>query len=59
MILGVKGVDGLMMLQLVGYNGISLEGQVDIFNGKQFWKVFFIGIYIIEVYGVFGGNGMC
>lgn len=57
--LGAKGVDGPTMSQLVGYNGTSLEGQVDIFNGKQLWKVPFTGTYTIEAYGASGGNGTC
>lgn len=57
--LGAQGKDGPTKSQLGGYNGTSLEGKVNIINGKQLWDVPFTGTYTIEALGSSGGNGTC
>ena len=57
--LGAQGADGPTKLQLDGYKGTTLEGQVTIEKGIQYWKVPFSGTYEIEVLGASGGKGTC
>lgn len=39
------------------YKGTTLEGDVTLHNGIQFWKVPFTGMYTIEAIGASGANG--
>ncbi|XP_074637350.1 uncharacterized protein LOC141895423 isoform X2 [Acropora palmata] len=55
--LGAEGPNGPTKSQLSGYNGTSLEGQVYIKQGIQYWTVPFSGTYVIETLGASGGNG--
>ena len=57
--LGARGKDGPTKAQLEGYKKTSLEGQVDVQQGIQFWKVPESGTYVIEAFGASGGNGTC
>lgn len=57
--LGAQGPHGPTTAEVVGYSGTSLEGQVDIENGYQLWKVPISGTYSIEAFGASGGNGTC
>lgn len=57
--LGAQGPHGPTTAEVVGYSGTSLEGQVDIENGYQLWKVPISGTYSIEALGASGGNGTC
>ena len=55
--LGAKGPNGPTKSQLSGYHGTSLEGQISIDNGIQYWTVPFCGSYVIEALGASGSNG--
>lgn len=57
--LGAQGADGPTKSQLGGYKGTTLEGQVTIEQGIQYWKVPFSGTYAIEALGASGGKGTC
>ena len=57
--LGAQGPYGPTTAEVVGYSGTNLEGQVEIENGYQLWKVPISGTYSIEAFGASGGNGTC
>lgn len=57
--LGAQGAIGPTKSQLDGYKGTNLEGQVNIEQGLQYWKVPVSGTYVIEALGASGGNGTC
>ena len=41
------------------YTGTSLEGQVTVDGGIQYWTAPYTGLYHIETYGAYGGWSTC